>query len=130
MIRRPPRSTLFPYTTLFRSWGDLFQNFLKQGVAGSWNDMNEPSQATMEEKKYHKPTRKTFDEDVLHLGGGERITGPGGQSTSHKLFHNAYGLQIARAMREGSHRFSPDKRSSVLYRSGTAVIQRYAATWR
>src|SRR3970040_917637 len=23
MIRRPPRSTLFPYTTLFRSWGQL-----------------------------------------------------------------------------------------------------------
>src|SRR2546426_4075141 len=22
MIRRPPRSTLFPYTTLFRSWSD------------------------------------------------------------------------------------------------------------
>src|SRR5258708_26185267 len=25
MIRRPPRSTLFPYTTLFRSPDDLFQ---------------------------------------------------------------------------------------------------------
>src|SRR3712207_7208036 len=25
MIRRPPRSTLFPYTTLFRSLGDLKQ---------------------------------------------------------------------------------------------------------
>src|SRR2546430_10838107 len=25
MIRRPPRSTLFPYTTLFRSHGDLLQ---------------------------------------------------------------------------------------------------------
>src|SRR5260370_31742141 len=24
MIRRPPRSTLFPYTTLFRSFGGLF----------------------------------------------------------------------------------------------------------
>src|SRR3712207_6858346 len=24
MIRRPPRSTLFPYTTLFRSWGVHF----------------------------------------------------------------------------------------------------------
>src|SRR2546430_9123181 len=24
MIRRPPRSTLFPYTTLFRSWPSLF----------------------------------------------------------------------------------------------------------
>src|SRR5437870_10930670 len=23
MIRRPPRSTLFPYTTLFRSWATL-----------------------------------------------------------------------------------------------------------
>src|SRR5260221_14133336 len=25
MIRRPPRSTLFPYTTLFRSLGDLHE---------------------------------------------------------------------------------------------------------
>src|SRR2546430_5531357 len=24
MIRRPPRSTLFPYTTLFRSWDAVF----------------------------------------------------------------------------------------------------------
>src|SRR5947208_14621115 len=23
IIRRPPRSTLFPYTTLFRSWGHI-----------------------------------------------------------------------------------------------------------
>src|SRR2546422_8398037 len=27
MIRRPPRSTLFPYTTLFRSNGDLMLDF-------------------------------------------------------------------------------------------------------
>src|SRR3712207_7447109 len=26
MIRRPPRSTLFPYTTLFRSYGFLAEN--------------------------------------------------------------------------------------------------------
>src|SRR2546427_4739657 len=30
MIRRPPRSTLFPYTTLFRSLA--FQRALKKGV--------------------------------------------------------------------------------------------------
>src|SRR3712207_9140212 len=30
MIRRPPRSTLFPYTTLFRSKGHV-ERFLKQG---------------------------------------------------------------------------------------------------
>src|SRR2546430_13551459 len=28
MIRRPPRSTLFPYTTLFRSGRDIWQNAL------------------------------------------------------------------------------------------------------
>src|SRR3712207_7069788 len=28
MIRRPPRSTLFPYTTLFRSLGQLIQSQL------------------------------------------------------------------------------------------------------
>src|SRR3712207_7889508 len=26
MIRRPPRSTLFPYTTLFRSWDEMGQS--------------------------------------------------------------------------------------------------------
>src|SRR5258705_12792960 len=32
MIRRPPRSTLFPYTTLFRSISDLkFQISIRQG---------------------------------------------------------------------------------------------------
>src|SRR3712207_9319494 len=30
MIRRPPRSTLFPYTTLFRSFGTLPQPVLHQ----------------------------------------------------------------------------------------------------
>src|SRR3712207_5496059 len=31
MIRRPPRSTLFPYTTLFRSVGVLFLSVMAQG---------------------------------------------------------------------------------------------------
>src|SRR2546430_8807509 len=29
MIRRPPRSTLFPYTTLFRSWEKIAKILLK-----------------------------------------------------------------------------------------------------
>src|SRR3712207_9337479 len=33
MIRRPPRSTLFPYTTLFRSGNDLV-NFIGVPLAG------------------------------------------------------------------------------------------------
>ncbi|GAC1456886.1 MAG: glycoside hydrolase family 31 protein [Ktedonobacteraceae bacterium] len=110
-------------------WGNLFHGFLEQGIAGSWNDMNEPSQATMMEKKYHKPTAKTFSDDVMHIAGGEDIIGPDGPPISHKFFHNAYGLQMARAMREGTQRFAPDTRPFVLSRSGTAGIQRYSATW-
>src|SRR3712207_7317681 len=34
MIRRPPRSTLFPYTTLFRSW-DLLARRVLVGLAGA-----------------------------------------------------------------------------------------------
>src|SRR5688572_6314169 len=33
MIRRPPRSTLFPYTTLFRSVGALRLSPLRRGLA-------------------------------------------------------------------------------------------------
>src|SRR5437588_6883444 len=35
MLRRPPRSTLFPYTTLFRSEGSLDQSFTPT-VLASW----------------------------------------------------------------------------------------------
>src|SRR5437870_11020425 len=34
MIRRPPRSTLFPYTTLFRSQGDRFRRDAAQVEIG------------------------------------------------------------------------------------------------
>src|SRR2546425_10078885 len=34
MIRRPPRSTLFPYTTLFRSRGNLGPAVPEDGVRG------------------------------------------------------------------------------------------------
>src|SRR2546422_10489831 len=33
MIRRPPRSTLFPYTTLFRSADDVVADLVHAGVA-------------------------------------------------------------------------------------------------
>src|SRR3989454_9728851 len=46
MIRRPPRSTLFPYTTLFRSWlktegfSDLmFDGRPVIGIANSWSEL-------------------------------------------------------------------------------------------
>src|SRR3972149_380301 len=42
MIRRPPRSTLFPYTTLFRSFRNFFPDVKAQGTYGAFRtDMNE-----------------------------------------------------------------------------------------
>src|SRR3712207_8517147 len=39
MIRRPPRSTLFPYTTLFRSLGRKTMNFLDDDEDGDEPEM-------------------------------------------------------------------------------------------
>src|SRR2546429_3614787 len=49
MIRRPPRSTLFPYTTLFRSH---FRDFLFQLVGRLW--------------------LRTFDQENAEIRGGGR----------------------------------------------------------
>src|SRR2546430_13536811 len=40
MIRRPPRSTLFPYTTLFRSPSDFCSDSVSLPVTRSWNLSN------------------------------------------------------------------------------------------
>src|SRR3712207_8865897 len=56
MIRRPPRSTLFPYTTLFRSWtrgthslklGSYFERLLNsEAPGGNWSGTFSFSNAT------------------------------------------------------------------------------------
>src|SRR2546427_8702551 len=38
MIRRPPRSTLFPYTTLFRFYNWFFPTGTTAVLSGRWND--------------------------------------------------------------------------------------------
>src|SRR3712207_8164864 len=48
MIRRPPRSTLFPYTTLFRSWFNRLRVHIRQVSAPSENG-----------KRYRKEVRTT-----------------------------------------------------------------------
>src|SRR2546428_7502591 len=39
MIRRPPRSTLFPYTTLFRSDGRVIMKGIQKGAGGIADDI-------------------------------------------------------------------------------------------
>src|SRR5690348_17910694 len=44
MIRRPPRSTLFPYTTLFRSWKDTAILFTMDDFGGWYDHVAPPRQ--------------------------------------------------------------------------------------
>src|SRR3712207_7763317 len=44
MIRRPPRSTLFPYTTLFRSGGEGWRRIVKQMGTDGWLGIGWPKE--------------------------------------------------------------------------------------
>jgi alpha-glucosidase len=108
-----------------REWfGSLYRVNLDEGVAGFWNDMNEPgvflSEETPKPDIYHHPM-KTFPLDARHAGDGA----PG----THARFHNVYGMQMARTTFEGLRRLRPDARPFVLTRAGYAGVQRYSAVW-
>lgn len=60
----------------------------------------------------------------MHRAGGEEPTNADGPALSHRLFHNAYGLQMIRSSYEGVLRLRPDTRPFVLSRSGTTGVQR------
>jgi alpha-glucosidase len=111
-----PGPCVFPELTRERTrrwWGGLYRGFVEQGVAGFWNDMNEPALFVPE---------KTFPEDVSH-----RLDD--GSTAPHRLIHNVYGMLNARATYEGVKRLRPDARPFVLTRAAFAGAQKYAASW-
>jgi alpha-glucosidase len=111
-----PGASVFPEFTRERTrkwWGSLYQGFVAQGVAGFWNDMNEPALFVKD---------KTFPESVQH-----RLDD--GTTAPHSLIHNAYGSLNARATYEGLLELKPEQRPFVLTRAAYAGVQRYAASW-
>src|SRR3712207_9592525 len=71
MIRRPPRSTLFPYTTLFRSAlleADVNYKVAKDFIS-SVNEKAEGQQVWQELKPSEQVVKIVFDELVELLGG-------------------------------------------------------------
>jgi alpha-glucosidase len=98
-------------------WGGLYKDFVADGIAGFWNDMNEPSVFNAE---------KTMPVSNLH-----RIEEPGfaPRVASHAEIHNILGMENSRATHDGLLKLSPDERPFVLTRASFAGGQRYAATW-
>jgi len=105
-----PGETAFPdfATPEARSWwGELNAAHVASGIAGIWNDMNEPATGEV------PSTGMRFD----------------GGRASHERYHNSYALLMAMGTTEGLLDAFPDSRPFVLSRAGSAGIQRYAANW-
>lgn len=122
-----PKASAFPDFTdpKAREWfGAQYRKNLDEGVAGFWNDMNEPgvfmTDRSAKPEVLHHP-EKTFPYETPHAGDG--------LPDSHRRYHNVFGMQMARASFEGLSKLEPERRPFVLTRAGFAGIQRYAAVW-
>src|SRR5271170_2426689 len=112
-----PGDSVFPDFTLTRVrdwWGGLYKDFVNMGVAGFWNDMNEPS--------VFQRADKTMPLDTVH-----RLDD--GTTLDHRAVHNIFGMQNARATYDGLRKLRPEERPFVLTRAAYAGAERYAATW-
>jgi alpha-glucosidase len=92
-------------------WGSLFDELVELGVAGVWNDMNEPAVFGA----------GTFPDDVRHQYDGFR--------GSHRKAHNVYGMQMVRATYEGLRTIMKNKRPFTITRAGYSGVQRYSSVW-
>src|SRR3712207_7995010 len=77
MIRRPPRSTLFPYTTLFRSDASALQRRHRPVAELGGHDV--PAQAP---RRGPGPAQRSAQFGVLRDGGGGRLVGPGDRKST------------------------------------------------
>jgi len=94
-------------------WGSLHKSLLDIGVAGIWNDMNEPAVFVAPEG--------TMPLDVRHNNEGK--------PTDHREIHNVYGQLMTQSTFEGFTKLRPNERPFVLTRATFAGGQRYAAVW-
>lgn len=94
-------------------WGGLYAGLVNDGVAGIWNDMNEPA-------VFETPTG-TMPLDVRHDNEGH--------PTDHREIHNVYGMLMSRSTYEGLAKLRPNARPFILSRASFAGGQRYTALW-
>jgi len=112
-----PSESVFPDFTRTKArdwWGTLYKDFVAMGVAGFWNDMNEPALFERADKTMPLDTRHRLDD---------------GSSLDHRAIHNVYGMENVRATYDGLRKLQADERPFVLTRAAYSGAQRYAATW-
>jgi alpha-glucosidase len=91
-------------------WGEELKFYTDKGVSGIWNDMNEPAAWGQS-----LPAHLEFEYE--------------GERTSHLEARNIYGMQMARASKEGLQSHLNGERPFILTRAGFAGIQRHSAVW-
>lgn len=107
-----------------RRWWAAHHGFhIDLGIAGIWNDMNEP--AIFKQQKPLPSDALELPPDTKQLFMQETPEGRVG----HFEVRNLYGFQMSRATWEGLRALRPAERPFVLTRSAYAGIQRYAAVW-
>jgi alpha-glucosidase len=116
-----PGPSVFPDFTRASTrawWGSLYKQFLADGFAGFWNDMNEP--AVFDTPGHTMPVTN------LHRIEGDDFTP---RTARNDEIHNVYGMQNSRGTYEGMLRLRPRARPFVMTRATYAGGQRYAVTW-
>jgi len=111
-----PGAVYYPdfYQANVREWWGGLQKFLTDlGIAGIWNDMNEPA-------GWSKVRGGVNFLEMRH--------GPNGE-IEHALAHNAYGSLMTQASFEGLKTLRPEERPFVISRGGYSGIQKYACVW-
>lgn len=88
-------------------WGRLNAEHVRSGVAGIWNDMNEPATGNV-------PAEGMWFEDG---------------TVPHAPYHNQYALLMAMGTWDGLEQAMPGEPKFILSRAGFAGLQRYAANW-
>lgn len=111
----PGESVFVDYTMPEASkwWGDQHAKLLDDGIAGIWNDMNEPADFESRDGDKWK----------------EVVNYDQGNYSKHDKMRNLFAMLECKATYEGLQRLRPKERPYVITRSGYAGIQRYATMW-
>jgi len=107
-------------------WGEQHRPLVDAGVAGIWNDMNEPA-GWARELRLGNVAIPIRDQDLSAVVQADPAEPE--LRVPHERVRNLYGQQHARATRAFLERAQPERRPFVLTRSGHAGIQRHAAVW-